>query len=115
MQAVELGALLELGECAREVVVAEHLIRLEALVGAAEQHGVRALADELDALEVLDDRRHRQGEDALAGQRVRGGDRGRLQLLVLQLDPERADLGGERLPRVRGVVGDEAEPVASLA
>jgi len=46
---------------------------------------------------------------------VRGGDRRRLQLLVVEPDPERADLVGKRAPRVRRVVGDEAQAVTGLS
>src|SRR3954447_24498496 len=45
---------------------------------------------------------------------MRGGQRSRLQLVVLELDAERADLLCERPPRVRRVVGDEAQLVAGL-
>jgi hypothetical protein len=44
------------------------------------------------------------------------GRRGRgLQLLVGELDPEAADLLGQSAARVRGVVGDETQPVTVLA
>jgi len=36
------------------------------LVRAAEEHGVRTLTDELELVEVGDQRVHRQGQDALA-------------------------------------------------
>jgi hypothetical protein len=39
---------LDLVEGAREVHVAEHLVRLEGLVAAADEHGVRVVADELE-------------------------------------------------------------------
>ena len=80
MEAVELGAELELAERAREVHVREDEVRLRRLVGAAEQHGVRSLADELDPLEVVHERVHRQREDALAAERLDGGARGGLDL-----------------------------------
>ena len=65
-------------------------------IGAAEQHGVRPLADELDPVEVLDDRVHRQREHALPAKRRGRRARRRLQLLVVELDPVGADLVGER-------------------
>ena len=75
---------------------------LRPLVRAADQDRVGALADELDALEIVDDLRHREREHALARERVRGRARGRLQLLVLELDAERAQRLRERA-RVRVV------------
>src|SRR5205085_8826126 len=80
VQAVELRPGLELVEGAREVRVAEDDVRLERLVGAADQHRLRVLADELDTREVVDDGVHRQREDTLAGEGVRGRDGRRLEL-----------------------------------
>jgi len=115
VQAVEVSAALELVEGAREVRVAEDAPGLLGLVGAAQQDGLGVLPHELDALEVGDDRRHRQHEHTLALERAGGGARRRLELLVLQRDPERAQVAGELGPRPRSVVRDEAQPVAILA
>ena len=95
VQAVELGAGLELGERAGEVHVAEDAVRLVGLVGASEQDRVRLLADELDAFELRPDRGHRQREHALPGERARRGARRRLELLVVELDAERAQVVGQ--------------------
>ena len=110
VQAVELRARVELGERSREVHVREDGVRLGRLVRAADQHDLGVLADELHALEVLDDRRASSAR-ARAGERVRGGARRRLELVVVELDAHRAELRGERGARLRGVVRDEAEPV----
>ena len=98
MQAEELGAGLELGEGTREVHVAEDLVRLGRLVGAAEEDGVGVVADHLDPVEVLDDRGHGERQHALAREGVRGGARGRLQLVVLELDPGRAQVARQLRP-----------------
>ena len=112
VQAVELGAGLELGERAREVHVAEDLVRLGRLVAAAEQHGVGALADELDPVEVLDDRRHRQREHALA---ARARARPRSASSAAPRPRARSRARAARSASVGAsagrVVGDEAEPV----
>ena len=115
MQAEEVGAGLDLGERAGEVHVAEDLVRLGRLVAAAEEHGVGALADELDPGQVGHDRRHHERVDAPAAELLRGGDRRRLQLVVLELEPHLAQLVGERGPRAGRVVGDEAQPMADGA
>ena len=64
VQAVELGACVELRERAGKVHVAEDAVRLGRLVRAAEEHRLGLLADELHALEVLEDRGHRHREHA---------------------------------------------------
>ena len=87
VQAVELGAELELAERPREVHVAEDAPGLLGLVRAAEQDRLRAVADELDPVEIVDQRGHHQREHAPPGERVRGGRRGRLELGVVELDP----------------------------
>ena len=93
VQAVELGAALELGEGAREVHVAEDLVvQFAALLRAAEQDRVGALADELDPLEVLDDVGHRQREDAFARKRWAAASGVVCSSVVVELDPEAADL-----------------------
>ena len=64
VQAEEVGAGLDLGERAREVHVAEDLVRLGRLVAAADEHRVGALADELDPGEIGHDRGHHERVDA---------------------------------------------------
>ncbi len=115
MQAEELRARLELGERAREVHVAEDAVRLVGLVGASDQHGVGLLAHELDALELGPDRGHRQREHALAREGARRSAWSRLELLVVELDAERAQVLGEVGPGARRVVRDEAETMPVLA
>ena len=61
---------LELGERAREVHVREDAVRLGGLVGAADEDGVGALADELEALEIVDERVHREREHPLAAEEL---------------------------------------------
>jgi hypothetical protein len=65
--------------------------------------------------EVGDDRRHDERVDAAAAQPLGRGRRRRLELRVLELEPEAPDLGGEIGARPRRVVGDEAQPVAVRA
>ena len=115
MQAVELGTALKLGERAREVHVAEDPVRLGSLVRAAQKNGVRALADQLDALQVVPDRRHRQRQDAPAREDACRRHRSRLQLAVLELDPEPSDRRRERQARLGCVVRQQAEPVPRVA
>ena len=62
---------LELGERAREIHVREDEVRLRRLVRAAEQHGVGALADELETVEIGDSACIVKRQDALAAQRPR--------------------------------------------
>jgi hypothetical protein len=98
-------------ERAREVHVAEDEVRLRRLVGAAEQDGVGALADELHSLEIADDRVHRQREHTLAVEDTRGRGGRRLQLVVVELEAGRAQVAGELGARARGRVRHETEPV----
>ena len=112
VQAVELGAHLQLGERPAEVHPREHLVRLGRLVAAAEQHRVGVVADELDALEIGHDRAHHEREHALARELAGGGPRRRLELVVVELEPEQPQLLGERRARPGGVVRHEAEGVA---
>ena len=112
MQAVELGTHLQLRERTAEVHPREHLVRLGRLVTAAEQHRVGVVADELDPLEVGHDRPHHEREHALAGELAGGGARCRLQLVVVELEPEQPQLLGERRAGPGGVVRHEAERVA---
>ena len=112
MQAIQLRSELELGERAREIHVGEDEVRLRRVVGAADQHGLGALADELEAVEVADERMHRQREHALALQRTYGRIRGGLHLGILDLDPVGAQGLGKLRTRPRGRVRHEPEPVA---
>ena len=59
--------------------------------------------------------RHREGEDAAAGEHARGGERRRLQLFLLQVDPEPLELEREVLAGARRVVRDEAQAVPGFA
>ena len=85
------------------------------LVGAADQHRVGVHADQLAALEVVEDARHRQREHALALEHARGDAAGRLQLVVVDREAERAQLLAELRARHRRRVRDEADPVAGGA
>ena len=111
MQAEEVGAGLDLREGAGEVHVAEDLVRLRRLVAAADENGVGTFADELDSGEVGHDRGHHERVDAAAPELERCGRRRRLQLVVLELEPHRAQLVDQRRARARRVVGDEPQPV----
>jgi len=115
VQAEELGSGLELGEGAGQIHVRKNSTGFLGLVCAAEKHGVRALADQLDSIEVLDDRRHRQGQDAAAGERPGGRPRRRLQLLFADVETFRAQQLGQARARTGGVVGQEAQPMTGLA
>ena len=95
MQAVELGARLELEERAVQVQVRVDPPRLLALVGAADEHGVGVHPDQLEPLEVVDDARHRQREHALAGEHPRRDAAGRLELVVLDREAHLAELLAE--------------------
>jgi hypothetical protein len=112
VEAEEVGAGLDLGERAGEVHVAEDLVGLRSLVAPSDEDGVRALAHELHAVEVGDDPGHHERVDAPAAQPLGGGCGSRLELPVLELEPEAANLRREVGPGPRGVVGDEAQPVA---
>ena len=114
VQAVQLGAAFELVERAREVHVAEDEVRLRRLVRAADQDRLGVLADELDPVELADDRVHRHGEHASPGELGRRSAWRGLQLLVLKRDPHAAQLLGERRTGLRSAVGHEADPVAGL-
>ena len=115
MQAVQLGAHLQLGEGTAEVHPREHLVGLGGLVATAEQHRLGVVADELDPLEVGHDRPHHEREHPPAGELARRRPRCRLELVVLELEPERAQVLGEQRPRPGGVVGHETEGVTLLA
>ena len=67
VQAVELRTGLELLERAREVREAEDEVRLGRLVRTSDQDCLGVLADQLNALELADDRVHGQREHAPAG------------------------------------------------
>ena len=111
VQAIEVGAQLELGERPREVHVAEDTACLLGLVGPSEQHGLGALPDELDAVEVLDQRRDHSASTRLPASALAAADGGRLQLGVVELEPGAAQLLGERRPGPRRVVRHEPQPV----
>ena len=49
---------------------------------------MRPLADELEPVEVGHDARHHEREDALAGELARGRPGGRLELVVVELEPD---------------------------
>jgi hypothetical protein len=114
VQAVEVGPAVQLGERARQVHVGEDASGLGRLVCAAEQHRVGALADELDSLEILDDGGHREREHAPAGERARSRARRGLELLVGQVDVDRAQLLHEGLARPSGAVRDEVDAMAAF-
>ena len=112
VKAVEVGAELELRECVGEIHVREDEVRLRRLVRPADQHGVRAVADELDAFEVADDRMHRRGRGrAYPFRTLHRGRRDRLHLLGVDLDALADELCDELRARPHGVVRDESEPV----
>ena len=111
MEAVQLGAHLQLRKGAPEVHPREHLIRLGRLVAAAEQHRVGVLSDELDALEVGHDRPHHECKDTLACELTGSCPWRRLELVVVQFESEQAQLLCERDARPGGVVRHEAEGV----
>ena len=112
VQAVQRRAHLDLVERTREVHVAEDLVRLERLVAAADQHGLRVIADELEAVEIGNDVGHHEREDALAGELTRGCPWRRLDLLVLEREAHVAKLFCEAGSRPGRVVRDEPESVA---
>ena len=113
VQAEELGPRLQLGEGAGEVHVAEDLVGLDRLVAAADEDGVSALPDQLDALEIRDDGRHHERQHPLSLQLARGGPRGRLELLLVELEAELAGAPARAIcPRPGRVVRDEAQAVA---
>ena len=115
MEAVQIGSHLDLPERAGEVHVAEDLVRLQGLVAAADEDGVRALADELEALEVGHDSGHDEREDPLARELPRGGAGGRLQLVVDEVEAKRAQLVCELGAGPRRVVRHEAKGVTGVA
>ena len=86
---------LELGPGAGKIHVREDEVRLRRLVRTTEEHSVRALADELELVEVGDQRVHRQCQDALAAQRACCGACACLHLVVVQLESLRTELGRE--------------------
>jgi hypothetical protein len=91
--------------------VAEDLVWLRRLVAAADEDGVGAFADELDSGEVGHDRGHHERIDAAPSELQRCRRRRGLQLVVVELEPHRAQLVEQRRARARGVVGDEPQPV----
>jgi hypothetical protein len=105
----------ELGERAGQVHVREDEVRLRRLVGATEEHGIGAVAHELDALEVTDDRVHRQGEDALARQCLHRRRSDRLDLVRLDLDPEPCELRHDLRARPGRRVRHESKTVTVVA
>ena len=115
VEAIELGAHLELRERAREVHVREDEVRLGRVVRAADQDRVDVVADELDALEIADERVHDEREHAPAAERLDCRVRRRLDLPHLELDPHRLQARGEVGLRACRRVRDEAKPVPALA
>ena len=75
-----------------QVHVAEDLVRLERLVAAADQHGVGVVADELEPLEIGDDRGHHQREHPPAAELADRGARRRLDLRLVELEADPAQL-----------------------
>ena len=73
------------------------------------------IADELEALELGDDRRHHEGEHTLPGELARSRGRGCLQLRVLDHEAHLAQLLGENVARPGRVVRDEAHARARHA
>src|SRR5207237_7327124 len=71
-------------------------------------------AHELKVVEVPDQRMHGQRQDPLAAQRARGGGGSGLDLVVVQLDSLRAQLGTELRARAGRGIRHEAEPVTVL-
>src|ERR1051326_4530826 len=68
---------LELRERPGQIHVGEDEVRLGRLVGAADEDGIGAVADELDPLQVGDEPLHDEREHALPAERVdRGVSRG---------------------------------------
>ncbi len=65
VQAVEIGAGLQLVERPVQVEVREDPPNLFALVGAADENGVDVHPDELQPLEIVEDARHRECKDSL--------------------------------------------------
>ena len=115
VQAVERGAQADLLEGAGEVHVAEDLVRLDRLVAASDQHRVDVVTDEVEPVEVGDDRGHHESEDSLARELPRGGAGRRLQLLVLEREAHLAQLAREARSRAGRVVRDEAQEVPARA
>ena len=115
MQAVEIRPRLELRERPREVHVAEDAPCLVTLVRAADEDGVGVLADEIEAVEVLDHRRHREREHAPSAQEVDGCGGRRLELVLGDVDAEPLQLRDDRRARPDCRVRDEPQPVAALA
>ena len=110
MQANEARAVFELGERPAQIRIGEDALGLLGLVGAAEQHGVGARVDQRGVpLQVGPDRGHDQGQDPLPGQQLARGERGRLDLVLLDRDADRAELLRQARPRPRRVVRDEAQ------
>ena len=112
MQAVELRAELELGKRPREVHVGEDEVRLRRVVRAAEQHRLGALADELDPIEVADERVHRQRQHPLAAERVTAESAAVCTSESSTSIPSRAEGLGELGARPGRGVRHETEPVA---
>ena len=69
------------------------------------------VADELEAVEVGDDRRHHEREHALSRELARRGARCRLELVVVEREAHLAQLLGEARARPRRVVRDESQRV----
>ena len=74
-----------------------------------------AFSDDLEILEVVDERVHDEREHALAAERCDRSIGRRLHLGYVELDPHPLQRGRELRLRTRGGVRDEAEPVARAA
>src|SRR5207344_2208245 len=92
VQAIQLGAGLELVEGPVEVQVREDPPRFLTFVGASDQNGVDVHADELQPVEVVEYSGHRQREHTLSGESGGGDAAGRLQLVRVELDSHRTKL-----------------------
>ena len=106
---------LQLRERPREVHVAEDASGLVTLVRAADEDRVGVLADEIEAVEILDHRRHRQRDHAPAVQQAHRCCGRRLQLVAGDVDAEPPQLRDDRRARPDCHVRDEPKPVAALA
>ena len=112
----------------REVHVAEDASGLVTLVRAADEDRVGVLADEIEAVEILDHRRHRQRDHAPAVQQTHRSGGRRLQLVAGDVDAEPPQLATiaepvrtvmfvtnrSRWPRSRSVVTASAAPAIGL-
>src|SRR5439155_15822293 len=99
----------------RHVHVREDGVRLEGLVAPPDEYGLRVVSDQLERVEVGDDRRHDKREDALPLELASRRAWRRLQLRVLQLEAHLAELLGEPRAGAGRVVGDEPQRMTGSA